>query len=261
MNRTDRLYALIEELRAISPGCRSAWELSERLQVGVRTVERDIAALQQAGVPVRAADGGQEGYTLDETGSPSRLDLTPDEAVAVAVALSRAGRRPLAGGARSALRKLVATMPVLDRPPAGAPSGPESARGDGGAPGPESARGEGGAAGKAVDPGEVEEGPGARAAVARVIEEALLHRRVLRIVYEARSGAMTEREVEPGVFIGGRGGFWYLVGWCRLREDVRVFRLDRIVSAALTDERAEARRRLDEYAPHIPDLIARDQAT
>ncbi|MFC4532074.1 helix-turn-helix transcriptional regulator [Sphaerisporangium dianthi] len=310
MNRTDRLYALVEELRAISPRCRSAGELSERLQVGVRTVERDIKALRKAGVPVRAEDGGRGGYALDETGTPSPLGLTPDEAVAVAIALSRAARRPLAGGARTALRKLKAAMSASAgaRPPAesgesgecGEPadaaalaalrdfgdvespatgttgsakpadaeaapgaegsggvdaerSGGSGVKGSGGAQGAGGA-GSGGAAGSVGADGE------RRAAVARVIDEALLHRQVVRITYDAKSGEVTERDVEPGVFIGGRGGFWYLVGWCRLREDVRVFRLDRIAGAALTDEQAHPRRPLEEYAPHIPDLMAQDQA-
>ncbi|WP_424530023.1 helix-turn-helix transcriptional regulator [Sphaerisporangium viridialbum] len=187
MNRTDRLNALVQELRAISPRCRSARELSARLGVSVRTVERDISALQQAGVPIRAEAGERGGYAIDASGPIPPLDLIPAE---------------------------TGTEAALD----------------------------------------------ARAAVARVIEEALRDRRVLRIVYEDRSGATTERDVEPGVFIGGRGGFWYLVAWCRLREDVRVFRLDRVAAAALTGEPARARRRLEEYAPDIPDLIARDSA-
>ena len=45
MNRTDRLYALVEELRAVSPPRRSARWLAERFEVSVRTVERDLSAL------------------------------------------------------------------------------------------------------------------------------------------------------------------------------------------------------------------------
>lgn len=45
MNRTDRLYALVEELRAVSPRRRSARWLAERFEVSVRTVERDLSAL------------------------------------------------------------------------------------------------------------------------------------------------------------------------------------------------------------------------
>ncbi|WP_055481375.1 WYL domain-containing protein [Sphaerimonospora mesophila] len=73
--------------------------------------------------------------------------------------------------------------------------------------------------------------------VRREIDRALLGRRVLRIEYRGADGAVTSREVEPSICLGGRGGRWYLVAWCRLRDDVRVFRLDRIVSAAVTDER------------------------
>jgi predicted DNA-binding transcriptional regulator YafY len=237
VNRTDRLYALVEELRAISPRCRSARELSARIGVSVRTVERDVSALQQAGVPIYAEAGKRGGYAIDKTASPAPLTLTPAEAVAVAVVLSQAREHPFAADARSASRKLVAAMPV----PGGEPAAEMASRV--------------GTPGAAED---AEAASEARAAIARVIEEALEHRRVIRLVYVDRSGVSTERDVEPGVFIGGRGGFWYLVGWCRLREDVRVFRLDRIASAAITGEPARARRELEEYAPDIPDLIARD---
>jgi predicted DNA-binding transcriptional regulator YafY len=62
VNCTDRLYAIVEELRACTPRLRTARELSQRLEVGVRTVERDIGALQQSGVPTYA-DVGRRGTT------------------------------------------------------------------------------------------------------------------------------------------------------------------------------------------------------
>ena len=57
MNRTDRLYAIVEELRAVSPRPRSASWLADRFEVSRRTIERDISALQQTGVPVWAEPG------------------------------------------------------------------------------------------------------------------------------------------------------------------------------------------------------------
>jgi predicted DNA-binding transcriptional regulator YafY len=54
------------------------------------------------------------------------------------------------------------------------------------------------------------------------------------ITYRTPNGAQTEREIDPyGVVY--HAGLWYTVGYCHLREDVRVFRLDRIQSIALRD--------------------------
>jgi predicted DNA-binding transcriptional regulator YafY len=46
VNRTDRLYALVEELRACAPRRRSVRELASLHEVSARTIERDIGALQ-----------------------------------------------------------------------------------------------------------------------------------------------------------------------------------------------------------------------
>jgi predicted DNA-binding transcriptional regulator YafY len=73
--------------------------------------------------------------------------------------------------------------------------------------------------------------------IKRAIDRALLERRVLRIEYRDPKGERTTRDVEPSVVLGGRGGLWYLVAWCRLAGEVRVFRLERIGSAVVTDER------------------------
>ncbi|TYB51958.1 YafY family transcriptional regulator [Nonomuraea sp. PA05] len=234
MNRTDRLYALVEDLRAIAPRCRSARELSQRFEVSVRTIERDITALQESGVPIYAEPGRKGGYAIDKKMSLPPLNFTPAEAVAIAVALSQAGDQPFGRQARSALRKVVAAMP-----------GPEGdlAR--------ELAR-------RVqlvhLPPEQGEIQPLGAEGISRAIEEALLRRRVLRLEYADAKGAITSRDVEPGVFLGGRGGFWYLVAWCRLRDDVRVFRLDRIAAATVTAERCPDRP-LEGFATDVPEMV------
>jgi len=54
MNRTDRLYALVEELRVTAPRTCSAGWLAERFEVSVRTIQRDVLAVHEAGVPILA---------------------------------------------------------------------------------------------------------------------------------------------------------------------------------------------------------------
>jgi predicted DNA-binding transcriptional regulator YafY len=65
-----------------------------------------------------------------------------------------------------------------------------------------------------------------------VVREAISNRKVVRIVYESRYHGrpeVTTREIEPLGEAAGR-----IEAYCRLRQDLRYFRLDRIRSAAFT---------------------------
>jgi predicted DNA-binding transcriptional regulator YafY len=96
----DRLYALVEELRAVAPQGRSARQLAERFEVSKRTIERDISALQQAGVPISTQPGRRGGYVLDKAMSLPPLNFTPGEVAAVSVMLSTCFRS-VGGDAKS----------------------------------------------------------------------------------------------------------------------------------------------------------------
>ena len=178
MNRTDRLYALVEELRACAPRRRSARELASLYEVSARTIERDIGALQQAGVPIYADAGRSGGYTVDKSLTLPPLNFTPAEAVAVAVALAQVNVGPFEGAARSAVRKIVAAM-----------SGPNVT----------AARDLAGRV-RLLEPVVAPE----TVPVPSVIEQAIVARRVLWICYLDRDGNLTERDVEPIVFMAGR---------------------------------------------------------
>jgi predicted DNA-binding transcriptional regulator YafY len=78
---------------------------------------------------------------------------------------------------------------------------------------------------------------------------------VVRIHYVDAGGVATTRAVEAHGFTGATDG-WYLIGWCRLRDGGRMFRLDRIRRATVTRERA-ARRDVDEVLGWVPQAIAR----
>ena len=76
---------------------------------------------------------------------------------------------------------------------------------------------------------------------------------VVNLTYRDRNGQVTRRAVEAVGFYGGADG-WYLVGWCRLRDAGRIFRLDRITAAHLTRERA-ATRDLDDTLGWVPERL------
>jgi predicted DNA-binding transcriptional regulator YafY len=59
------------------------------------------------------------------------------------------------------------------------------------------------------------------------IEAAVEARRRLVMAYRDAEGEVTERAVRPlGLWFWGR--VWTLVAWCELRQDFRMFRVDRI---------------------------------
>jgi predicted DNA-binding transcriptional regulator YafY len=207
MNRTDRLYALVEELRAVAPRPRSARWLANRFEVSARTVERDISALQQSGAPIWAEPGRTGGYCIDKARTLPPVNVTPDEAVAMAVALQRLEGTPFRAAAGSALRKLVAAMEHGDAAAARR------------------------LAGRVYLVGSPERLP----SVPRQVADAVSAGRVLRITYGDRAGVSTTRDIEPLGYVGGTAN-WYLMAWCRTRQAIRAFRTDRISAVSVTTE-------------------------
>ena len=94
MNGTDRLYALVEELRGSAPAYRSVSSLAEHFEVSTRTIERDFSAPQQAGVPISATPGRRGGYAIDVDHTLPPLNFTAGEVAAIATALATQGTSP-----------------------------------------------------------------------------------------------------------------------------------------------------------------------
>lgn len=282
MNRTDRLYALVEELRAVAPRPRSARQLAERYEVSTRTIERDILALQESGVPIYAETGRRGGYAIDKTLTLPPLNFTAAEMVAIAVSLAREENTPFAAATRSALRKVLASASVAQTAEAGelmdrvrligaarpgerqaagvageraremaAQERPAQERPDGGEPHRERPDPELPARERAAR----RWGPPPAATVPLAIQEAITARHVLRITYRDRHDRETTRDVEPVAFAATRTE-WYLMAWCRLRGGARAFRVDRIRAADDTGELASPRSYRD-LDVDIPDAIVR----
>jgi predicted DNA-binding transcriptional regulator YafY len=202
VNKTERLYAIVEELRAVAPQARSASWLAARFEVSVRTIERDLSALQQAGVPIWASNGRRGGYAVDVELTLPPLNFTPSEAAALVAALAMAGPTPLSPAARSGMAKIAAAMSPTSREGAG-----ELAR-------------------RILVPERVDSDD----PVAATVGQALADRRVLEIDYVDAGGAGTFRVIEPTGLVSVEN-VWFLVAWCRLRDAYRVFRMDRIRTA------------------------------
>lgn len=214
MNRTDRMFAIVEELRAGPPSGRTASWLAERFEVSARTVKRDVAALQQGGVPIWATPGPGGGYAIDPAATLPPLTFTPGEATAMAAALASLPDLPFAPEGRSALTKVLGAMSEQGRSSAGELGARIWVR-----------QGEG----------------GAKREVARVLDEAMRTGVVVVLDYVDAEGTSTQRRpVEPMAY-ANTGRHWQLMAWCRRRRAGRWFRLDRVQAAHLTTERVVPR--------------------
>ena len=184
VNRTDRLYAIVEELRARFPWPVSRRWLAEHFEVSSRTIERDIAGLQQAAVPIWSQPGPEGGYGIDAGHTLPPLNLTALEATAVAVALAAAGDAPYAGHARTAAAKVAAVL-------TGTGGDPDTA-----------AR-----IRDTIAP--------TRSAIVAAVERAVAEGRVAELSYRDREGRTSRRQVECH---GSPERARLVVGWCRLRD-------------------------------------------
>ncbi|MEV8176754.1 WYL domain-containing protein [Cellulosimicrobium funkei] len=280
MNRTERLYALAEELRRAGRTGTTGPRLAAALEVSERTIKRDVAALQQAGLTIWAQAGPGGGYVLDPSASLPPVNFTPGQAVAVAVALATlppgspfavdalAARGKvwdaLGAGDRARAEALAARVwvrhaaPDPDRPdvvppesppdavpPASPPDVVPPAAGPPAVPAdavPPAAVHPGEPYGDTTPPGRGDVVGRARThlGVLRAVEQSIAGGRVLAIRYRDVRGATSARRVEP-VLLAHTDGRWYLVAWCRTREAIRWFRLSRVERADLTAEAYDPR--------------------
>ncbi len=209
MRRLERLYALTEEIRRHEPAPVTAGWLAERFETSRRTIERDVAALRQAGVPVNTARGRTGGYIIDRGVTWTPLNLNPAEVTALLLALAAAPGIPYGYAAKSAAAKLTDALPTATRVDVERLSRRM----------------------RVVAPTDDEGDP----VVRRTVEEAVRQGRVLRLAFTDRNDVHTHRDVEPLGYYGSSEG-WSLIAWCRLRSAGRLFRLSRITKATLTTE-------------------------
>jgi len=208
---TTRVLTVLELLQSRQQ--MSGIELAQRLEVDSRTVRRYVTMLQDMGIPVESKRGRYGAYCLRPGFKLPPLMFRDDEAFALTIGLITARKLGLAVAApavESVLAKIERVLPLTLK---------EHVR--------------------AVQETLVFDfNPASNAPSSEVVTTlciaALQHRRVM-MQYQAWSGETTTRG-HDSYGIVCREGFWYTVGFCHLRQDLRSFRLDRILSVEMHDE-------------------------
>lgn len=228
---TTRVLALLELLQ--THGRLSGAELAARLGVDRRTLRRYVGKLEDIGVPITAERGRAGGYALLPGFKLPPMMFTEDEALALSLGLLAARGLGLADAApavASAQAKLERIMPdpIKRRVRAIGDSVSLSASG---AP----------------------DAPSGNRPLAALTEAAQARQRVL-LGYRKGRDEVSLRRFDP-YGLAFRHGRWYAVGMCRLREDMRIFRLDRVASVDALPETFERPPGFDPMA-HLVRAVA-----
>ncbi len=194
MSRSVRLFEVIQLLRSANEPLL-ARDLASALEVSIRTVYRDIAALQAMQTPILGEPGVgyvmRKGYDLP----PINFDVEEAEAISVGLGMiARTGDAGLWRAAKRAARKLNETAPGTRRLVT-------SSWSMGSTPNVELSE----------------------------LRKAIRTEKKVRIIYRDAESRETQRVIWPLVLI------YYLdaamvAAWCELRRDIRHFRLDRVIS-------------------------------
>lgn len=231
MNRTDRLLAIVLELQHHRH--QRAEDLAHTFEVSKRTIYRDMLALMEAGVPVISVTG--QGYSLMEGYFLPPLNFNTDEALMLilgAELMTQNFDAQYQQAAMSATKKIEAVLPdhlKLDIDYLKANITFYSRVTD------------------AQQNGYLHK-----------VRQAIIDRKTIRMCYAKRyptqkEGELTERDVDP-YSIARLANSWFLLGYCHLRQDIRIFRLDRVEDMAMLNKTFN---RPENYEPAWEGSIAR----
>jgi predicted DNA-binding transcriptional regulator YafY len=211
MNRIDRVTAILIQLQ--SKKIVKAQDIAERFNISLRTVYRDIKTLEEAGVPLIGEAG--MGYSIMDGYRLPPVMFTKEEATAFLTAeklIEKFTDTSTERSYKSAMYKVRAVLRSTEK-----------------------------------DMLEnIEEHievlrkvmPFNDSSVNNTLQtilKSISEKRVLHLKYGAfHSDEVTERDIEPiGIFYSN--GYWHTIGFCRLRNDYRDFRTDRILQISATD--------------------------
>jgi len=231
MRRADRLFQIIQSLRRRRALTR-AQDLAEELEVSVRTIYRDVAALVGSGVPIEGEAGLgyllREGYDLP----PMMFSVDEIEAIVLGASIVASWSDPELGeAARNVRAKIEAVLPERLR---------------------------------AVFLETNLVAPEHHYREPILVDLAALRRAIrtrnrIAVAYTNEAGAASRRTIRP-LALAFYGPVWVMVAWCELRNDFRNFRVDRMAEATILPERfgPEPGKRLEDFLARMRQLHGPD---
>ncbi len=219
MKRLHRLTAILVKLQ--SKKVVQAASLADKFEVSLRTIYRDMQALTDAGVPIGAEAG--TGYFLVDGYSLPPVMFTEKEANALLTAskiIKTNNDQSLINEYQDAIEKVIAVLKTTQKEKLEILEQRIFTYSK-----------------RAIHPSNT----------LSIIQQAITDLRILEIQYAKASKEQSKRLIEPlGVYFSNNT--WVLIAYCRLRDDYREFRTDRIIHLIETQELfAQQRFTLEDY--------------
>jgi len=214
--KIDRLIGITMYL--LNRNVVTAKELSERFEVSVRTIVRDIDALSIAGIPISSSTGASGGYEILDTFRLNKQITTMEDYLFIITALKGMCSAYDNSKINTTLEKLLTAGHFND----------EEQR-------------------VFIDFGVVREGrniPG----LVRDIEEAIHNKSIIEFDYMDSAGQKSHRTVEP-LALNYRWYAWYLLAYCTCKNDYRIFKLNRLTDLTVTG------RLINNEHGNVPELL------
>ncbi len=212
MNRIDRLTAILIQLQ--TKRWLTAFEIADRFEISQRTVYRDLRALDEAGVPIGCEP--RKGYFLVDGYHLPPVMFTRDEAGAMLIAnklVEKLTDPSVKQNFNNAVDKIKAVLPEKEK---------------------EYVNGLNSQVEVFYHHTENEVYPNN---YLTMIQQALAGSKCLKLSYHAfYSNEKTCGRIVDPVGLVFYGNAWHLIGYCKLRKELRDFRLDRILNLELSNE-------------------------
>jgi len=207
--RLSRLTAILTQLQ--TRNLLTATSLASKFNVSVRTIYRDIRALEKAGVPILTEDG--RGYTLMKGYKIPPVMFTEKQANALILAEQLVLKNKDASFINDYTEAIDKIKAVLQ----------QSAKDK---------------ANLLADRTRFEQNINRERNSNNIsaIQNALTSFYILKIDYTNENNDTSSRLIEPFALISTTEN-WLLIAWCRLRKGFRYFRLDRITNMQTLDEK------------------------
>lgn len=222
--KKERQEQIVDCLR--SDNFWTSSRLCDQLQISYRTLMRDLAELKEAGIPIESERGRGGGISIVGRWGLNKLQLNNSEVITllVSLAITESLNSPILVSNIQSIKNRISSAFPIDQQQIISKTRKRILIA--------------GSASKNV----VKNYSAPKKEVLGDLTDSFFNRTKIIIQYKSMKNEITERLIEPQILYL-EFPVWYFLSWDELRQSVRLFRIDRIISTKKTNKIFKTRKR------------------